>query len=205
MFMQRAGPPMRESEAHDLGRRALLASVGGGVMAFLGTLGLMGHYTIIPSIVVGAVTLALIVACIRQLNAADRQPPDEARPATSGSYLIISRIQYVGFIIALLICELFNLMIWLVPLVALLSGLEYLLLGRALPSRAAYIEGAILCLLAVGTLLLAPPLYPAHAASSAQIYLWWVIVGIVGGAVLWFDALQLLRQPGQRLTTPAAK
>lgn len=205
MFMQRAGPPMRESEAHDLGRRALFASVGGGILAFLGTMGLMGHYTIIPSIAVAVVTVALVVVCIRQLNAADRQPPDEARPATNWSYLVISRIQYVGFIIALLICELFNLMVWLLPLVALISGFYYLWLGRILPSRSAFIKGAILYLLTIGAMLFAPPLYPTLAASSEQIYLWWVIVGIGGGAILWFDALQLLRELGQRLITPAAK
>jgi hypothetical protein len=206
MFMQRALPPMRESEAHDLGRRALFAAIGGGILAFLGTMGLMGHYTLIPSIAVAVVTVALTVMCIRQLNAADRLPPQEQRPAADRTrYLLITRMEYMGFLFALLICELFNLMVWLLPLVAIISGLHYLWLGRILPSRSAYIKGAILCLLAVGTLLLAPPLYPTHAAPSEQIYLWWVIVGLGGGAVLWFDALQLLLGQGPRTTTPVAK
>ncbi|HEX8732436.1 MAG TPA: hypothetical protein VF725_10310 [Ktedonobacterales bacterium] len=193
MFMRQAGPEMRQSLAHDLGRRALFASIGGGVLAFLGAMGLMGHATLLPPIAAVVVTVALVTGSIRQLNAADRLPPAAQRPANvRASYLLITRMEYFGFLAALLVCELFNQMIWLLPAVAIISGLHYLVLGRLLPSRAAYIKGAILCLLAVATALFAPPLYPQHAAATDQIYLWWVIVGIGGGLVLWFDAAQCL-------------
>ncbi|MDE3230004.1 MAG: hypothetical protein KGO05_08970 [Chloroflexota bacterium] len=198
MFMRQAGPEMRQSLAHDLGRRALYASVGGGILAFLGTMGLMGHATLLPPIAAALVTVALVVWSIRLLNAADRQPPAESRPVNvRASYLLITRMEYFGFLAALLVCELFNQMIWLLPAVAIISGLHYLALGRLLPSRSSYIKGAILCLLAVATVLFAPPLYPPHAAASAQVYLWWVIVGVGGGLVLWFDAVQCLTL-GQR-------
>lgn len=205
MFMRQAGPDMRQSSAHDLGRRALFASVGGGILAFLGTMGLRGNYTLLPPIAAAIVTVALAAWSILQLNAADRLPAAEQRPANvRASYLLITRMEYFGFLAALLVCELFNQMIWLLPAVVIISGLHYLALGRLLPSRSAYIKGAILCLLAVATVLFAPPLYPPHAAASEQIYIWWAIVGIGGGLVLWFDALQCLLLGRQSVSASTA-
>ncbi|MGH2503599.1 MAG: hypothetical protein ACRDID_13915, partial [Ktedonobacterales bacterium] len=89
---------------------------------------------------------------------------------------------------------LFNQMVWLLPLVAIIAGIHYLVLGRILRSVSAWAKGAIICVATVAVVAFLPALYPAHAALTAQVYLWWIVAGFIAGAVLWFDAVVCLAQ-----------
>jgi hypothetical protein len=211
MFSQRGAPASPESPAHDLGRRALFASVGGGVFVFLGAVAFQGKYGLLPPIAALVVTVALIFGSLAALTNADRAlaaNPSTAAPrsaATRDRYLLITRLEYAGFLVALVACNLLGQMAWLLPLVAVLSGAHYLALGRLLRSVSAWAKGAILCLLAVAVVAFLPAMYPAHVAASAQIYLWWVVTGFVGGAVLWFDAVLCLVQGARQRAGAVAK
>jgi hypothetical protein len=202
MFSQRGASAGPQSPAHDLGRRALFASVGGGVLVFLGAVGFQGKYGYLPPIAAAVVAVALMFASLAQLTNADRAlaaNPSlaDTTPRTAAvreRYLLITRLEYVGFLVALIACNLLNQMAWLLPLVAIISGAHYLALTRVLRSVSAWAKGAILCMLAAAVVAFLPAMYPAHVAASAQIYLWWVVVGFAGGAVLWFDAILCLTQ-----------
>jgi hypothetical protein len=214
MFSQRGASAMPQSLAHDLGRRALYASVGGGVLVFLAAVGFQGKYGYLPPIAALVVTAVLIFASLAQLTNADRalvaNPAASTATSTRGAavrdrYLLTTRLEYVGFLVALVACNLLNQMAWLLPLVAVISGAHYLALGRVLRSVSAWAKGSILCLLAVAVVAFLPAMYPAHAPLSAQIYLWWVVVGFAGGAVLWFDAILCLAQGLRKPMGAAAK
>ncbi|HZC07441.1 MAG TPA: hypothetical protein VE338_17535 [Ktedonobacterales bacterium] len=202
MFSQRGVSQGPQSPAHDLGRRALFASVGGGVFVFLATIGFQGKYGYLPPIAAFVVAAALIFLSLVALTNADRALAADRTLATSEPrdirirerYLQITRLEYVGFVVALIICNLLDQMAWLMPLVAIVSGIHYLALGRVLRSVSAWAKGAILCLAAVATIAFLPALYPPHASPAAQVYLWWIVVGFIGGAVFWFDAILCLTQ-----------
>ncbi len=198
---QRGQAPSPESPAHDLGYRALYASVGGGILVFLGAVGFQGKYGLLPPIAALVVTLALMMGSLALLTNADRalaahpsaaSSPRPRGPTVHERYLTITRVEYAGFFVALIACNLLGQMIWLMPLVAIISGIHYLALGRLARSVSAWAKGSLLCVLAVAVVALLPALYPAHVAASTQIYLWWVVIGFVGGAILWFDAVYCL-------------
>ena len=210
LFSQRGASQGPESALHDLGRRALYASVGGGVFVFLGAVGFQGKYGQIPPILSLVVAAVLIFASLALLTNADRAlvaNPAAAitrTPAAHNRYLLITRMEYVGFLLALVVCNLFNQMPWLLPIVAVVSGAQYLALGRLLRSVSSWAKGALLCLLAVAVVAFLPPLYPPHTPLAAQVYLWWIVVGFAGGAILWFDAIFSLIL-GFRGKVPAAR
>lgn len=202
MMYSRSAQDMPQSAEHDLGRRALFASVGGGIFVFLATDGFQGHIGLLPSVAAIAVAILLIVASMAVLTNADHAlkanpalATDSPRSAKARrSYILTTQLEYVGFIIVLIICNLFGQMVWLLPLVAIIAGIHYLVLGRILRSVSAWAKGAILCVATVAVVAFLPAVYPAHAALTAQVYLWWIVVGFIAGAVLWFDAVLCLAQ-----------
>lgn len=210
LFSQRGASQGPESQLHDLGRRALYAAVGGGVFVFLGAVGFQGKYGQIPpilSLVVGAVLIFASLALLTNADRALAANPAAAitrAPAVNDRYLIITRLEYAGFLLVLVVCNLFNQMPWLLPVVAVVSGAHYLALGRLLRSVSSWAKGAILCLLAVAVVAFLPALYPPHTPQATQVYLWWIVVGFAGGAVLWFDTIfSLIR--GFRGTPPPTR
>lgn len=181
------------SSQRDLGRRALFASVGGGILVYLGAMGFQGKYGFAPPVVALAIGVALILASQRMQGSTGGSAADDgSHTAIRSRYLLITRLEYAGFAVALVACQLLNQRIWLVPLVALISGIHYVALGPLLRSPSAYVKGVALCLIAVVVVAVAPAIIPPHAAPAAQTYLWWVLVGLIGGGVLWADALLCL-------------
>ncbi len=202
MMYSRGARDMPQSAEHDLGRRALFASVGGGIFVFLATVGFQGRIGMLPSIAAVVVAVLLIVGSMVALTNADRALA--ANPALASdsprsakirrSYIMTTQLEYVGFIVVLIICNLFNQMVWLLPLVAIIAGIHYLVLGRILRSVSAWAKGAILCVATVAVVAFLPAVYPPHAAATSQVYLWWIVVGFIAGAVLWSDAIVCLAQ-----------
>lgn len=197
---QRGAVEAPQSPAHDLGRRALFASVGGGIFVFLATIGFQGKYGYLPPITAAIVAVALIFLSLVLLTNADRALAANPRLATTEPrdlkirerYQFITRLEYTGLLIALVICNLLGQMVWLLPLAAIISGARYLALGRVLRSVSAWAKGTILWLTAVATIAFLPARYPPHAPATTQVYLWWIVVGFIGGAVFWFDAIVCL-------------
>lgn len=212
LFSRRGVSTGPQSPAHDLGRQALFASVGGGAFIFLATVGFQGHIGLLPSVAAVVVAVALIFGSLALLTNADRALAANPALATTDSrsdafrrnYALTTQLVYVGFIVALLICNLLDQMTWLLPLAAIIAGVHYLALGRMLRSVSAWAKGAILCMAAVATVAFLPPLSPPHASLASQVYLWWIVAGFIGGAVLWFDAILCLLQGFRGRTSPAA-
>ena len=202
MMYSRGARELPQTAEHDLGRRALFASVGGGIFVFLATIGFQGHIGLVPPIAAVGVTVLLIIASMVALTNADRAlaanpalASDSPRSAKARrGYVLTTQFEYVGFIVVLVVCNLLNQMVWLLPLVGIIAGIHYLALGRILRSVSAWAKGAILCVASVATVAFLPALYPPHAALTAQVYLWWIVVGFIAGAVLWFDAILCLAQ-----------
>ncbi len=203
MFSQRGRRSAAEapqSPTHDLGRRALYASVSGGIFVFLATIGFQGKYGYLPSIAACLVAVALIFLSLVLLTNADRALAANPSLATTTPrdlkirerFMFYSQLEYVGFIVALIVCNLLDQMVWLLPLAAIVSGTRYLALGRLLRSVSAWAKGTILWLAAVATIAFLPARYPPHAPAATQVYLWWIVVGFIGGAVFWFDAIMCL-------------
>jgi hypothetical protein len=68
------------------------------------------------------------------------------------------------------------------PAIGLIVGLHFLPLARLFSIPLYYVSGALLCLIAVGTVLF----LPAHTTYAGHdIMLWWVVCGMANAVVLW--------------------
>ena len=107
MMYSRGARDLPQSAEHDLGRRALYASVGGGIFIFLATVGFQGRIGLIPPIAAVVVTVLLIIGSMVALTNADRALA--ANPAlasatprtatTRHGYILTTQFEYIGFIV----------------------------------------------------------------------------------------------------------
>lgn len=178
------------ASTRDLSRESLFASIGGGVLAIFGALGWQGAYGPWPLVAAALIAALLIALSLRGYLPSNHSDPASAHAAERRRYLLITRLEYLGFIAALVVCDLLRQMNWALPLIVIIAGLHYLALGRLLTSPAAYVKGALLCMLAVLTVLLIPQQLPNQAGAPGL--WWWIVPGVGGAIILWADAIRCL-------------
>ena len=186
-------PSARLDSLRDLGREALFASLGGAALAIFGALGWQGAYGPWPVIVAATLAAALILASGWRYFSGGAVSGERAHAAQRSRYLLLlTRAEYIGFIVVLVACNLLRQMSWALPLIVIIAGLRYLALGWLYRSTSAWITGALLCLVALATILFIPQLLPNQADALNPVLLWWIIPGVVGGLILWADTARYL-------------
>lgn len=180
------------NSTRDFSREALFASLGGGVLAVFGALGWQGAYGAWPLAAAALITAALIALSLRRYLPSNQGDAASAHATERGRYLLITRLEYLGFIVALVGCTLLRQMNWALPLIVIIAGVHYFALGRLLGSPAAYGKGALLCILALVTILFIPQVLPNQTDALDPVLWWWVIPGIGGTIILWADAIGCL-------------
>jgi MFS family permease len=78
------------------------------------------------------------------------------------------------------------------PVVALIVGLHFFALAPILRMPFDYVIGALLCLLALATVLIFPVYTGNSEMSSEHIFLWGIMIGIGSAIVLWAGAVYRL-------------
>lgn len=193
------------SRVTELGRHGLFGSLGGTILALLGVwVGLLGWGGAIPLVVVGAIG-AIIAASAAALIARARALPQEAGHLAQqrGSYLMISRLEYLGFAAAIIVFgPILNRPQFVVPASAIISGIHYLALGRLFQMRSGYVRGALMCAIAVVTMLALPAQATLGASPAHTVDLWALVSGPACAVVLWPDAIVTLAR-GFRLARGA--
>lgn len=193
MRLMRATSPSRLDSPRDISREALFASLGGGVLAIFGALGWQSAYGPWPVIVAATLAAALIVASGRlYFTVGGATQSGNEHVAERSRYLLMTRMEYIGFIVVLVGCRLLGKMNWALPLIVLIAGVHYLALGWLYNSPSAWVKGALLCVVALATVLFIPQLLPNQTDALGPVLLWWIIPGTVGAIILWADAARCL-------------
>jgi hypothetical protein len=143
--------------------------VGNGLHAF------QTMQTLFLFAALGAVSTTLLVACFRLFRSVRRfplqMPADEfQRKNRALNYALI--IELVGSTVLSILLVLFGRSELVLPLIVLSVGLYLLVLAPILGLVQYYVAGALLCILPIGTVVLATP------GNS-----WLIIIGLIGGSI----------------------
>jgi hypothetical protein len=143
--------------------------VGNGLHAF------QTMQTLFLFAALGAVSTTLLVACFRLFRSVRRfplqMPADEfQRKNRALNYALI--IELVGSTVLSILLVLFGRSELVLPLIVLSVGLYLLVLAPILGLVQYYVVGALLCILPIGTVVLATP------GNS-----WLIIIGLIGGSI----------------------
>jgi hypothetical protein len=196
--------------------RAAVRGVASGVlfMAFFGTLwssigagGLQGWGAPWLSIVAVLIGVALGIGGIIQfygsrqlgtrIDEADAQPWRK----TGIWFGIVFTLEGVSIGIASAICNATGHFDLFFPIMAIIAGVHFFPLAPLFQVRSHYLTGALLCLVAIITLLVVPA---RVTIGNREIIAWWTVVGFGCALILWTTGLALWLQ-GQRLLHLALK
>jgi hypothetical protein len=103
-------------------------------------------------------------------------------------FRVIFATEGVAMGIATAICNATNHLDFLFPIIALIVGLHFFPLAPVFRMPSHYVTGALICLLALITMLVLPA---RITIASQQIILWWVVTGLGEALVLWGTGLLL--------------
>ncbi|MEZ4863704.1 MAG: hypothetical protein R3C14_20450 [Caldilineaceae bacterium] len=177
--------------------RVALRSIGSGVifLALFGVLwaevgigGLQGLGAPWFSVVALALGLLLLVGGIALLLASRRLPAPTTPAAIQERrrrrqwFPIIFAAEFILIAIAGLVCRALNRLDLFLPLIMLIVGLHFFPLAALFHVKNYYVVGALLCLVAILTLLVVPEMF---RLSEHQIVLWQVVLGFCGAIILW--------------------
>jgi hypothetical protein len=140
------------------------------------------------AIVVMLIGLVLLIAGI-SLSRASRRIPTQV-PTTdtqegqqrSKWFRIVFAIELIAIMIAYVICSAVNRSDLFYPVMMFIVGVHFFPLASIFRIRRYYGTGALLCFLAVATLLVMPE---QLRLSGTQIQVWWVTLGLGGAFILW--------------------
>jgi hypothetical protein len=138
--------------------------------------------------VVGAViSLALVALGVTCFLAARRMPAgtaeDRDRSRTISRWFgIVFGLEFVLIAAASIACAATGHIDLQAPAIAVIVGLHFLPLARLFYNPLHYVTGALLCLVAIGTVLLLPArsTYAGH-----EIMVWWVVPSMANAVILW--------------------
>ena len=178
-----AGTRLRE-----FGRRSLFTGIGGGIFAFLAVRGLNGWGGIVPYLFVALVALVLMRLSVAMLRRAQRLGVGTSRFARQRrAYLVITGLEYAGFVAVAVGCTVTNQVAWVVPLDLVVSGAHFLGPGATLRIASAYVKGMLLCATAIVTVLVLPQDLMVAGTAVGSVQLWWVAAGFAGTLICWAD------------------
>lgn len=143
--------------------------VGNGLHAF------QSMQTLFLFAALGAVSTTLLVACLRLFRSVRRFPlqmPADEFQCKNRAVSSATIIELVGSTALSILLVLFGRSELILPLIVLSVGLYLLVLAPILGLVQYYVAGALLCILPIGTVVLATP------GTS-----WLIIVGLIGGSI----------------------
>jgi hypothetical protein len=132
--------------------------------------------------------LALLIAGV-SLSRASRRSSTQA-PTTNTQegqhrskwFRIVFATELIAIMVAYVICNAVNRFDLFFPVMMLIVGIHFFPLASLFRTRRYHVTGALLCFLAIITLLAVPE---QLRLSGMQIQVWWVILGLGGAFILW--------------------
>jgi len=125
------------------------------------------------------------VYALRRAGRGRQAPP--SYPETNRAIGRATAWEAAAIVVVVAACGLFHRPTWITPLIAVVVGLHFFPLARALNWPLYYVTGSALCMVGAGVPLLMPPSLGPHHLSG-----WLLGAGVGGGAVIWLTALALL-------------
>jgi hypothetical protein len=179
-------PAIDEAAARtrELVRRARFTGIGAGVLAVLGTFGLLKATGGWPLLTV-AFSVALLVAA-RRIEGRTPPPTRGPRLATRRrAYLTIQALEYGGFAVGIVVCLVLRRPDLIGIVTIAISGAHFFALAVAIQARASYVKGALLGAIVVATLLLVPS---EVRLGGRPVVAWLAFPCFAAAVVLWIDA-----------------
>jgi len=166
----------------------LFLVVFGALWAAIGINGLQGFDEPWVAIGILLIGLVLLIASLslrwktRRLpnRAAEKKEPDRQRK--NKWFRIVFATELVAIVSANVICRAVNRSDLFFPVMMLIVGIHFFPLAVLFGINKYYLTGALLSLLAIGTLLVVPE---QLQFSGFQITAWWVVLGLGGAFILW--------------------
>ncbi|HLZ61523.1 MAG TPA: hypothetical protein VKR06_31645 [Ktedonosporobacter sp.] len=171
--------------------------------ASIGTGGLQGWGGTWPTILVLLIGIGLLLGGILLLRASRRltdqvEEADARRWRRTGMWFgIVFATEGILIAVASVICNAIHRFDLFFPIMALIVGIHFLPLAALFQIKMYYLVGALLCLLAIITLLVVPE---SVRFGGQQITAQWVVLGFGAALILWGVGLRLLLL-GKRLLT----
>ena len=177
------GPSVR-----GIARSVLFLVFFGALWASIGINGLNRLEEPWLAIVVMFIGLVLLIAGVSLSRASRRISPQAPTTDTQGGqprskwFRIVFPTELIAIMIAYVICSAVNRSDLFYPVMMLIVGVHFFPLAFIFRIRRYYGTGALLCFLAVVTLLVMPE---QLRLSDTQIQVWWVTLGLGGAFILW--------------------
>jgi MFS family permease len=182
----------------------LSAGIGAAVFTLLGTFwAVFGVWSLgstwepLVAIVLAVCVVALTIVIVRALREVKRLPQDDLNPEMRARVVRVKRafglvnvIQGVAIGVVFAVGFRLNEPEYIPPVVALIVGLHFFALAPILRMNFDYLMGAVLCLVALATILLLPEYIPTPPNT---IFLWGTVVGLSCAATLWLGAVSRIR------------
>ncbi len=174
------------SSIRSIASGALFLAIFGALWATIGINGLQGFDEPWLSVGILLIGLILLIASLslswktRQLSnrLAEKKNPDRKRK--NKWFRIVFATEIVAILVANVICRAVNRFDLFFPVMMLIVGIHFFPLAALFGVNKYYVAGALLSLLAIGTLLVVPE---QLRLSGVQIAAWWVVLGL-GGAII---------------------
>ena len=139
--------------------------------------------------------VALLLAGVFALRRAGRHlPPQLSLPETDRAIGRATVWEAIAIVVVAAWANALHRPMWIMPLIAVVVGLHFFPLARALNRPLYQVTGAALCAVGVGVPLLVPAVLGLRHTSG-----WLLGIGLGGGVVIWLTALALLSYGYTRL------
>ena len=185
-FLNRNQAPGTKPSVRGVATGVLFLALFGALWAAMGINGLKGWEEPWLLVVVMLFGLALLLAGVSLLRASRRSPATkiEIKGGQSRSkwFRIVFATELITIVIAMAICRAVNRFDLFYPVMMLIVGIHFFPLAHLFRVKKYHVAGALLCSLAVVTLLVVPEQF--HL-SNLQVAAWLVILGFGGAFILW--------------------
>jgi Family of unknown function (DUF7010) len=187
-FLNRNQAPNAGPSVRGIASGVLFLALFGALWAAMGINGLKGLEEPWLLIVVMLFGLALLFAGVSLLRASRRSPAPATRAeikqgqSRSKWFRIVFATELITIIIAMAICRAANRFDLFYPVMMLIVGIHFFPLASLFQVKKYHVAGALLCSLAVVTLLAVPE---RLRLSNLQVAAWLVILGFGGAFILW--------------------
>lgn len=134
-----------------------------------------------------AIFALLLTATLQTQHRLRHITPTPQSPTVQRVFKQAIAFEFVVIVLAVVITSILHKTAFILPVVALAVGLHFLPLARVLHRPLYYVTGGALCLLGVGV----PLLVPAQIGTG-HIAGWQLVLGLLGGVVVWLTTIALL-------------
>ncbi len=174
-----------QSDVRNASRGLLFTTIFGAAWGFEAANALNGWESPWPLVAIAVISIFLITRAVVLRRSAEVLPVDEnvERASRRTRWFRVIFVLEIAFIVAgVAICHATGHPELGIPVAVAIVGLHFFPMAPLFRARSFYSTGALLCLLAVLTVLLLPS---RTTFESVRIHAWWAVVGFGAAIILW--------------------